>query len=111
MTATELHPEHNLSESWSNVMAISRRIQTLANDQAWEDMIAATRQRHQVVVSHFQRFPVNPENAVFYMENLNEFMQYEERLQILVKQAKQETIQAVSQLNKSRQAVNAYHSA
>jgi uncharacterized protein (DUF1778 family) len=107
---TELNPNHNLSESWLDIIKLSQTIEQLAQSEEWEAVVSSAQQRHQIVMSHFERFPVSPENAVFYMDNLNNFMQNEERLNQLVNKARQETIQAVNQFNKNRQAVHAYHS-
>jgi glyoxylate carboligase len=107
---TELNPDHNLCKSWLDIIELSQTIEQLANAEEWEAVVASAQQRHQTVMSHFDRFPVSPENADFYMENLNSFMQNEERLNNLVNKARQETIQAVNQFNKNRQAVHAYHS-
>lgn len=107
---TELHYDYNLSESWSNVIAITQEIESMASDQLWESMIDVVKKRHQLVLDHFQRFPVSPETAEFYTENLSTFMQHEENLQFLVKQARSETMQIVNQFNHNRQAVSAYHS-
>ena len=108
MMTNELHREYNLSESWSAITAISQNIETLASQESWESVVESAKQRHQAVVAHFSRFPVSPENAVFYMENLNSFMQNEERLQSIVNKARQETMQAITQFNKNRQAATAY---
>ena len=108
MTTTELHRDYNLSESWIQILSMSRDIEVLATAEEWEAVVKSAQQRHQTVIEHFNRFPVGPENADFYMENLSNFMQSEERLQNVVNKARQETIHAIGQFNKNRQAANAY---
>lgn len=109
MMSTELHRDYNLGQSWAAILELSESIEQLASEEVWEAVVKVAQQRHSAVIEHFNRFPVGPENAAFYMNNLNSFMQNEERLQILVNRARQETIQLISEFNKNRQAVNAYH--
>jgi hypothetical protein len=108
MMPNELRHDYNLNESWATIIAISQEIELLASQESWESVVDSAKQRHQAVVTHFNRFPVGPDNAVFYMEHLNSFMQNEERLQIIVNKARMETMQAISEFNKNRQAAQAY---
>ena len=97
-----------LANSWSQILELTRAIEELARQEAWESVVNLTRERHSSVLDHFQTFPVGPETAGFYMEKLHQFLASEERLNLVANAARDNTIKAIQSLNHNRQAINTY---
>ena len=99
-----------LLKSWQTIASLGQQMHDLASNEDWSSIAAIAVSRHQLVVKHFNEFPVNPERAEFYRRHLSAFLMQEEQLKELIQKARKKAIKGVVSINQGKRAVSAYTS-
>lgn len=97
-----------LETSWNNIISMTSNIETLATESKWEEIASIATQRHKDITNHFQTYPVGPQTAQFYSKHLSNFLEKEEVLQALVKNARKETLKAGTIINNRKKLSASY---
>lgn len=97
-----------VEQSWGDIEAINRSIQTAASDEAWEQVVELAVSRHRLLLNHFQQFPVGPEYAAFYQQHLTTMLDGERELQTLARDARKRVLREGTMINRNYRAVGAY---
>ena len=97
-----------IEKSWGQILDVTRQIESLAGKEEWATVSKLATDRHLRINKHFAEFPVGPETASFYSQELNNFIVKEEALKNVVKQARKETLREGTIINNRKKLVNSY---
>ncbi len=98
-----------LHHSWKQITALSERLAELTAQQAWEEVMALGKERHDAIVAHFERFPITADTIEFYQQNLPVLMTAEQTLREKTTGAHLEALEAGLAQQANRRAINSYH--
>jgi hypothetical protein len=97
-----------VEQSWSMIESLSDSMRAAAAEQAWERVVELAVTRHRILLAHFQRFPIGPDNATFYNDRLTQMLQGERELQTLAVEARRRVMRDGANSSRNHRAVGAY---
>lgn len=97
-----------IESSWLEIERISQAMQKAAALKDWQHVVECATARHQIVLRHFDNFPVGPRNAAFYRERLTQLLSGEQSLHTLAVDARREIMRESATTNYTHRALNAY---
>ena len=100
-----------LQTSWQSIAELTGKMLQLASEEQWSSIAELSMQRHRIIVAHFERYPVCPQQAEFYQTNLSRFLKEEEQLKQVVTTARRNVLKNVNTMNIGRKARSAYRGA
>lgn len=104
MSVGEITVEH----SWMQIDRLTATMRVAAQSENWSHVLELSNVRHLQLLQHFEKFPVGPDNAVFYRDQLMTMLDGEKELQLLTINARREVIRASTKSNQNHRAVGAY---
>lgn len=100
--------DDGIEASWHGLEAIGSSLRDAASAEAWVEVVELAVKRHRNLLAHFERFPVGPANADFYVVRLPRMLEGEQQLQALALAARKRVMREGADANRTRRAVGAY---
>ncbi len=97
-----------VAQSWSLIQHFTETMQQAALEQEWPHVLELATQRHEYLLSHFDQFPVGPDNAEFYHQHLHAMLRGEQQLQAITTEARKAVMRAGLISSRNHRAVGAY---
>ncbi len=94
---------------WEGIVALSRRMQTLARDEQWDEVTALELQRRSDMEAFFAR-KVSPDEAGFIAEGIREVMELDRETMVHCAAAREEAGKQAGVVQQGRRAEAAYNS-
>jgi|GEM_PF-738704 len=98
----------SIAASWSDVEALTMSIHRAARTQNWLEVLDLAASRHQRLQTHFDLYPVGPENADVYRQCLDKMLGKEMELQTLVREARKSLMSEGAAIYHQKRALGAY---
>jgi len=97
-----------LKENWQKLEEQSNELLTLLSNETWDNAADLAKQRHHLIVRHFNLFPVNDDNAAFYAEKLPMLQKTDTQLRSLAQKTKQDLKGRLQSIDTGKTAIKAY---
>lgn len=98
----------SIESSWSIAQQMTASMHELAASEEWVKVLEIATTRHDFLTSHFEKFPVGPDNSDFYRSRIGEMLQGEEVLQQLALEARKQVMRSAVTNHQNHRAVGAY---
>lgn len=97
-----------VTQSWSVIQQFTETMQHAAQEAEWPRVLELATQRHERLMSHFEKFPVGPDNAEFYHQHLHAMLNGEQQLQAITTEARKAVMRDGLISTRNQRAVGAY---
>lgn len=97
--------------SWGAIEAVTVEMKESAETLDWLTVVEQAARRHNLVLAHFEQFPVGPQNADFYRDRLSAMLTGEQALQELVREARKTLMSEGAAMQLNKRMVSAYRNA
>lgn len=101
-------PNESIQSSWNVVETLTVTMKIAAETQQWFDVVEQATTRHNLLLQHFEHYPIGPQNADFYRERLHVMLQGEQDLQTLVRNARKALMSEGQAMQLNKRMVGAY---
>ncbi|MCP3907259.1 MAG: flagellar protein FliT [Oceanicoccus sp.] len=99
---------NSIDHSWEIIEARTNAMEDAAKQEDWETIAHLAVERHLLITSHFNQFPVGPDTASFYQPRLANFLDSESELQVCAQSARKQLMKDGLIRSTGKKAVNAY---
>jgi hypothetical protein len=103
-----IEADPGVEDSWSVVEYLGREMRGAAAASDWQHVLNLAGDRHRHLLHHFDKYPVGPENAIFYRTRLHDMLLGEQDMQRLATDARREVLREGLMNNKNYRAAQAY---
>lgn len=103
-----IEADPGVEDSWSVVEYLGREMRGAAAASDWQHVLNLAGDRHRHLLHHFDKYPVGPENAIFYRARLHDMLLGEQDMQRLATDARCEVLREGLMTNKNYRAARAY---
>lgn len=94
--------------SWLAIEQLTKTLHATATQKSWREVLDQAATRHKSLLQHFEKYPIGPENAVFYRASLSKLLDGENKLSELVRDARKSLMAEGATATHQHRAMGAY---